>query len=306
MTDAATAGTITPTASEVVKGPKVFLDYDQGELNRAYDQQVWAPNREHVIKRNGLASEAVRARIGSPRTFAYGPAAVETLDLYRTERPNAPVMILLHGGAWRSGKARDYAFAAEMFVQAGAHHVVPDFATAMEVGLDGMVAQVRRAVAWVRRNAATFGADPERIYLAGHSSGGHLAANVLVTDWARESGLPADVVKGALCSSGMYDLEAVRLSARSSYVTFDDRIEHEYSPQRHLARLACPVIVAHGDLESPEFQRQARDFADAVERVGKLDRRIVGRCYNHFEMIETLANPYGLLGRAALDLMTLR
>ena len=284
----------------------MFLDYDQDELDRANDQRVWAPNRDHVIKRNGLASEAVRARIGSPRTFAYGPTAVETLDVYRTERPNAPVMILLHGGAWRSGEARNYAFAAEMFVKAGAHHVVPDFATAMKVGLDGMVAQARRAVAWVRNNATALGADPERIYLAGHSSGGHLAANVLVTDWTREFGLPADVVKGGLCSSGMYDLKAVRLSARSSYVTFDDRIEHEYSPQRHLVRLACPVIVAYGDLESPEFQRQAREFADAVERVGKLERLIVGQRYNHFELIETLANPYGLLGRAALDLMKLR
>jgi arylformamidase len=285
---------------------RVFLDYDQQELDRAYDQQAWAPNRDHVIARNALASEAVRARIGAPLTFAYGPGAVETLDVYRTARPSAPVMILLHGGAWRSGRARDYAFAAEMFVEAGAHHVVPDFATAMEAGLDGMVAQVRRAVAWVRNNAATFGADPDRIYLAGHSSGGHLAANVLVTDWAREADLPADVVKGALCSSGMYDLEAVRLSARSSYVAFDDRIEHDYSPQRHLARLACPVIVSYGDLESPEFQRQAREFAEALGRVGRLDRLIVGPRYNHFEIIETLANPYGLLGRAALDLMKLR
>jgi arylformamidase len=283
----------------------VFLDYDQDELDRAYDQQVWAPNRDAVIKRNAFASEAVRARIGSPSTFVYGPTAVETLDVYRTERPNAPVMILLHGGAWRSGKARDYAFAAELFVEAGAHHVVPDFATAMDVGLGGMVAQVRRAVAWVRTHAADFGADPERLYLAGHSSGAHLAANVLVTDWAREADLPPDVVKGALCSSGMYDLQAVRLSARSSYVTFDDRIEHEYSSQRHLARLGCPVIVSYGDLESPEFQRQGREFADALERIGKLERRIVGRCYNHFEIVETLANPYGLLGRAALDLMRL-
>ena len=298
-------GTLAQTAAKPVKGPTVFLDYDQDELDRAYDQRVWAPNREHVIKRNGLASEAVRARMGSPRTFAYGPTAVETLDVYRTERANAPVMILLHGGAWRSGQARDYAFAAEMFVKSGAHHVVPDFATAMEVGLDGMVAQVRRAVAWVRKNAATFGADPERIYLAGHSSGGHLAGNVLVTDWARDFGLPADVVKGALCSSGMYDLKAVRLSARSSYVTFDDRIEHDLSSQRHLVRLACPVIVAHGDLESPEFQRQAREFAAALEQIGKLDRLIVGRGHNHFEMIETLANPYGLLGHAALALMKL-
>src|SRR5947207_12952369 len=106
-----------------------------------------------------------------------------------------------------------------------------------------MVAQVRRAVAWVARHAAERGGDPARLYLGGHSSGAHLAGNVLVTDWTKEFERPADLVKGALCVSGMYELRPVRLSARSSYVRFDDRIEHELSPMRHLERLACPVTV---------------------------------------------------------------
>jgi arylformamidase len=128
---------------------------------------------------------------------------------------------------------------------------------------------------------------------------------VLVTDWAREFGLPADTVKGGLCVSGMYDLKGVRLSARASYVKFDDRIEHDYSSQRHLGRLACPVIVAYGELESPEFKRQSREFAEAVKQAGRLERLIVAEAYNHFEIIETLANPYGLLGRAALEQLKL-
>jgi arylformamidase len=283
----------------------VFLDYDQAELDRAYDQRSWAPNIQHVIKRRALASDAVRARLSPPRTVAYGGTTIETLDVYPTRRPNAPVMVFLHGGAWRSGKAKDNAYPAEMFVSAGAHYVVPDFATVMEVGLDGMVAQVRRAVAWVGRNAPTFGGDPNRIYVSGHSSGGHLAGCVLVTDWAREFGLPADTLKGGFCVSGMYDLKAVRLSARSSYVRFDDRIEHDLSSQRHLTRLNCPVVVAYGELESPEFQRQSREFAEAVTQVGRLDRLVVAQGYNHFEIIETLANPYGLLGRVALEHMKL-
>jgi arylformamidase len=175
----------------------------------------------------------------------------------------------------------------------------------MEVGLDGMVAQVRRAVAWVAQHAASFGGDPDRIYVGGHSSGGHLAGNVLVTDWAKDFGLPADLVKGGLCTSGMYDLKAVRLSARSSYVKFDDRIEHELSPLRHLDRLCAPVVVAYASNDSPEFQRQSREFAAALERIGRLRRLLVGEGHNHFELPETLASPDGLLGRAALELMEL-
>jgi arylformamidase len=200
---------------------------------------------------------------------------------------------------------RAQGYQAETFVQAGAHWAVPDFATVMDVGLDAMVAQVRRAVAWVARTAASFGGDPARIYVGGHSSGGHLAGNVLVTDWKTEFGLPADAVKGGLCVSGMYDLKAVRLSARSSYVKFDDCIEHELSPQQHLDRLTAPVVVAYAANDSPEFQRQSREFADALRPIGKLQRLVVGDGLNHFEIPETLASADGLLSRAALELMQL-
>jgi arylformamidase len=103
----------------------------------------------------------------------------------------------------------------------------------------------------------------------------------------------------------MYDLRAVRLSARSSYVKFDDRIEDELSPQRHLDRLTAPVIVAYAERDSPEFQRQSREFAEAVKQAGRLQRLIVAPALNHFEISETLASPDGLLGRAALELMQL-
>jgi arylformamidase len=284
---------------------KVFLDYDQAALDRAYDQTQWAPNQQEVLARRAAAADGVRARLGPPRRFAYGPTPVEGLDVYATARANAPIMVFLHGGAWRGGDARSQAFAAETFVNAGAHWVAPDFATVMDVGLDDMVAQVRRAVAWVAGNAASFGGDPARIYVGGHSSGGHLAANVLVTDWARDFGLPADLVKGGLCTSGMYDLKPVRLSARSSYVKFDDRIEHELSPIRHLSRLRAPVVVAYGERDSPEFQRQAREFADALRAIGRLERLVVGAGLNHFELPETLADPQSALGRLALALLGL-
>lgn len=283
---------------------KVFLDYDQAALDRAYDQRVWAPNTEQVIKRYALNSEAMRARVGPPRTLPYGASPVETLDIYAAKRINAPIVVFVHGGAWRAGKARDYAFPGEMFVAAGAHYVAPDFATVMEVGLDGMATQVRRAVAWVAKNAASFGGDPSRIYLAGHSSGGHLGGTALITDW-KEFGLPAEVIKGAVLISGMYDLRGPRLSARSSYVKFDERIEQDLSTQRHLDRLTTPVVVAYGDQESPEFQRQSREFAEALKRAGKPVSLIVARGYNHFEMLETLGNPYTDVGHAALAMMKL-
>ncbi len=290
-----------------VKGPRVWMDMDQAELDAAYDQSVYAPNREQILQRYATNSEGARARLGAPRRCAYGAAPSEGLDVYVTARPDAPINIFIHGGRWCAGLARDHAFAAELFVHAGAHFVVPDFAWVQDVGgsLMPMAEQVCRAVAWVHRNARGFGGDPNRIYVSGHSSGAHLAGVILTTDWPKEFNLPADTVKGGLCCSGMFDLKPVRLSARSAYIKFTDEMEQALSPQRHLDQLHAPVIVAYGALETPEFQRQSRDFAAAVKAAGKPVQLLVGEGYNHFEIIETLGNPYGLLGRAVLDQMGL-
>jgi arylformamidase len=290
-----------------VKGPLVWLDMDQAELDAAYDQSVYAPNIPQITKRAAMTSEGVRARLGAPQRYAYGATPIEGLDVYLTKRPNAPIHIFIHGGAWRVGLAKHAAAPAELFVHAGAHFVVPDFAWVQDVGgsLLPMAAQVRRAVAWVYSNAQRFGGDPTRLYISGHSSGGHLTGVLLTTNWRQDFNLPADLIKGGLCSSGLFDLKPVRLSARSTYVNFTDEMEQALSPQRHLDQLNAPVIVSYGTLETPEFQRQSRDFAAAVQAVGKPVQLLVGEEYNHFEIIETLSNPYGLLGRAVLEQMQL-
>lgn len=298
----------TAASASRVKGPRVWRDLDQQEIDDAYDQAVWAPNREIVLARRRATSAQALARLGPPLRVAYGPTAIEQLDIYRTTRTPAPIQIFLHGGAWRSGLARESAFQAEMFLAAGAHFVVPDFAWVQDVGgrLLTLAEQVRRAVAWVYTNAASFGGDPQRLYLSGHSSGAHLGGVVLVTDWHTSFGLPPDIIKGAVLCSGMYDLQPVRLSKRSQYVHFDDTTVEALSAQRHLERFTTPVSLAYGTLESPEFQRQSREFAEALQAAGKPVELSVAEGYNHFEIQETMGNPFGLGGRAALQHMRLR
>jgi arylformamidase len=297
-----------PAPPTRAKGPAVWLDLDQKELDDAYDQSVYAPNLRQITGRYATNSEAVRARIGAPRRFSYGATPIEGLDLYASKTPNAPVQVFIHGGAWRGGLAKDYATPAEMFVEAGAHFVVLDFNNVIETQGDlmPMARQVRSAVAWVYKNGASFGGDPNRVYVCGHSSGGHLAGVVLTTDWGKDFGLPRDTVKGVVCACGMFDLKPVRLSKRGEYVKFTDEMEQALSPQRHLDQINCPVTLVYGTLETPEFQRQSRDFAAAVAAAGKPVRLVVAQGYNHFEVNETLASPYGFFGRAVLEQMKLR
>ena len=289
------------------KGPLVFLDYDQIELDAAYDQAVYQPNILQLNKRWASNSARTRARIGEPERRAYGDSGIEQLDLFRTAKSNAPIFVFIHGGAWIRGDAKSYSAPAEMFVGAGAHYIVPDFTSVADAGgsLFPMAEQMRRAIAWVWRNAASFGGDPNRLYIGGQSSGAHLAAVALTTDWPREFDVPADIVKGGLCTSGMYELAPVRLSARANYVKFTDAMVEALSPIRHLDRLGAPVIVSYGTYETPEFIRQAKEFAAAVRDAGKLRELVVAENYSHLDLPETLCNPYGLLGDTVLKMMGL-
>src|ERR1041384_5056517 len=225
------------------KGPIVWLDMDQKELDDAYDQAVYAPNRDIVLKRCVRNSELARERLGAPKRFAYGPTSFEGLDVFPAKTPNAPIMIYIHGGSWRVGTAAQYHYAAEAFLNAGANYVVPDFANVGDVGgsLLTMADQIRRSVVWVYKNAKSFGGDPERIYVSGQSSGGHWIGVLLTTDWQKDFGVPPTIIKGGASGSGMYDLKPVRLSKRSEFVKFTYETEPQLSAQCHLDKLLARV-----------------------------------------------------------------
>jgi arylformamidase len=297
-----------PTLPVQSTGPRVFLNYDQAALDAAYNQAVYAPHAEPVRRRMVLESDAVRARISEPLRVAYGPTDIEKIDIYKTRKSRGartPIFIFIHGGAWHRGTAAGNAFAAELFVNAGVHFVVPDFTSVLHAAdsLRTMADQVCRAIAWVYKNAATFGGDAARIYLCGHSSGAHLAGCALTTDWPAQYGVPMTIIKAGLCCSGMYELYPVSLSARRDYVKFDAAMIEQLSPIRHIDKLTAPLTLAYGTLETPEFQRQTPAFFEAVQKAGKPAKLIVGQEYHHHEIKETLASPYGLLGRAALEMM---
>jgi arylformamidase len=273
---------------------KVFLDYTQAELDQAYDQLVWAPHRDAIQAEIRKDCEAVRRKM-PPRIERYGTSEMQVLDIFAP--PNAsgvPVLVYLHGGAWLRGARVDTIYPAPALTGRGAALVVPDFDNVSAVSLPTMIEQCREAVDWTVRNAASFGGDPGRVFLAGHSSGAHLASCVLL-------GHPP--VRGALLISGMYDLHAPLLSARSKYVQITPEELDAASAMRHLGRISCPVAVAWSVGDSPEFRRQAQVFAAALEGMGRLASRTEVFSANHFEEPRLLANPDSALSRALYALM---
>ncbi len=279
--------------------PKVYLDYTQKALDDSYDQQRWAPNlKELVAQRPGLCAE-IRRRFKTVGA-KYGEGPEEVLEIVPAAARPAPVLLFIHGGAWRPQPDNAFIWFADTVVAQGVHFVAARFSTLdppqRKTRMPDMVAELRRAVGWLFRNASSFGGDPARIHVLGHSSGAHLTSVLLTTDWSKH-GLPETVLKSGTCVSGMYDLRPVLLSARSSYVHLSAQEEDEFSAMRHLDRVRCRIVVAYGSNESPEFQRQGRSFAEALQTRGAPVRALVLDKQNHFEGIRTMMDPTSLLAR---------
>jgi len=282
---------------------KVYSDYTQEELNRQYNQQALVPNMLEYIGQNQERSEAIRQRLQCELDIPYGPALDERLDIFPAEQRGAPIQIYHHGGAWTSTSKKNYSYIASSFHIKGITLIIPDFSLAPKVTLDEMVRQNRAAIAWTFHNAETFGGDNSRIYISGHSSGGHLAGMMLITDWEKEHGLPKDLIKGATLCSGIYDLEPVRLSHRNEYLFLDEHSAFRNSPIHHIPPVHTPLVIGCGEREHDEFKRQSDAFSEKWERAGNPVTKIHMKGQNHFDVERELANVYSSIMKTTWAIM---
>lgn len=279
--------------------PTVFLHYSQAELDRNFDQRNWISNALELIARQSQEAEAARAALAHQPGVPYGDHPDETLDIFPGQ-PGGPVLIFVHGGAWKNFSKGDFSFVANGYASAGIHTVVPDFTNLPASTLPQTIAQVRAAIAWTCRNIARYGGNPARVFVAGQSSGAHLAASALLTDW-RDHDLPTDAVKGAILVSGSYDLRPVVLSARGDYVKLTAAEVLACSPMFQAERLCCDVLLAYADGDTDEFRRQSQEFARQLQTNGRLRRLFVAERTNHFEITLTMADPASALRRAIVE-----
>jgi len=281
-----------------------WRDLSQEELDAAYNQATYAPNMAEVIARLSDKSREARKLLGNPQTHIYGGQTIESLDLYSSNKTQSPIVVFIHGGSWQAGTAEDNAFPARTLVNSGCHFVVPDFSPVGDFDGDihGMVIQLKQAISWVHQEAQTFGGDPNNIFLCGFSSGAHLAGVLLTQNWT-DMGLPCYPFRGAMLCSGMYELTPVSHSFRREFVNLDENNIPELSPLVNLENIHCPLVVAYGTKESPEFIRQGDDFIHALRKNGKAVSKVVAQGLNHYEIIESLESSESVLSEALLTLV---
>jgi len=287
-----------PTAAAAPRHPAAWFDAQ-------YNNRARIPEHLQILAEWAERSAAARAALPATLDIAYGRDPAERLDLFPAATPRAPVLVYIHGGYWRALDKADASFIAPPFVAAGAAVVVTNYALCPAASIEEIVRQQREALAWVWRHAAELGGDPERIVVAGHSAGGHLAAMTLATDWpAVDPRLPADLVKGALSLSGVFELEPLR---HAPFLASDLRLDAAAAERLSPIALAAPkrpLFALVGGDESEEFLRQNALIAETWGPAAvPVCEAVPGR--HHMSVLRELAEPGSRTHRLALRLLGL-
>ena len=265
----------------------LYRGMDKAALDVAYNNTaaVGIPKRDQYVAGWSARSDAIRKARGGKIDLRYGGEPRQRLDFFACGTRGAPTLAYIHGGYWQLNDKEPYAFFGETLLPAGFNLALLEYTLAPAARMDQIVAEVRAAVAWVIDHADELGGDPRRVFVAGHSAGGHLTAAAM-----------SDVrVAGGLAISGIYDLEPVRLNYLNDKLGLDADEAARNSPILHLPSGAAPLVVSVGLDELPELIRQSEEYWAAWHGKGLPGQYVPLSGHEHFSILEELAQPSGRL-----------
>lgn len=220
---------------------------------------------------NTVVPHDAGARLAS-KSVAYGPGPRRTLDVYvpetRTAGPPPPIVVFFYGGSWRTGAKERYAFVGKALAARGAIVVIPDYRLVPDVRYPDFIEDNAAAVAWVRRNGAAAGGDPDRIYLMGHSAGAFNAALLaLESRHLEQAGAEPKAIAGVIGISGPYDFDPDEYAiTRAAFKgSLDDP---DVVPTNHVRKDAPPMLLLHGAADDTVYPRNTEALTKALEEAG--------------------------------------
>jgi len=281
---------------------KHYLHYDRDQLDRQYNVRAGIPRFQDIFDSWNETARAYRQQHEVRTNLHYGTHRLQALDYFPAAQADAPLLVFIHGGYWRSLDKDDFSHVAGPYHAAGIAVAMINYRLAPEVDMPEIVGDVRLALSWLYRQAEQLGFNADGIYVAGHSAGGHLAAMLAATEW-RDAGLPDNVVKGLCCVSGLYDLEPIRLCYLNEALQLDQPQVQQFSPLHHLPQLPIPVVLTAGGAESAEFHRQLAAYAQRLMTAGCMVRHVKPATGHHLDVIDQLVNRNGELARAVIAMI---
>jgi arylformamidase len=281
----------------------LYRNYDAAGLDAQYRLRARHPDFQDYFDRWERESERVRKDLPHQFDVAYGKKPGQKLDVFPATNPNAPVFLFIHGGYWQLLDKKLHDFIAEPFIAAGCAVVVNNYTLAPDATMNEIVRQNRATVTWIYHHARSFNGDRSRIYVSGHSAGGHLTTMMMSTDWTTGWNLPADVIKGGCAISGLFDLEPIRLCYVNDAIKMDEEVARRNSPIYHLPKGNSPLIIAVGANETDEFIRQSADFATLLKEKDYPVEYLLLPDHHHFSIILDLGKADSTLTQAIFKQM---
>jgi arylformamidase len=188
------------------------------------------------------------------------------------------------------GDKESYGFIGDSALASGYNFVLVEYTLAPEVRMDEIVSEIHEAIDWVIVNIDEYDGDPQRVFISGHSAGGHLTA----------MGMSDQRVAGGIAISGLFDLEPIRLNYLNQKLGLDEAEMLRNSPMNNIPSEPSPLVVTVGLGELPELIRQSEDYYNAWQCQGHPGQYLPIPERDHFSVLEELAKPDGLI-LAALD-----
>ena len=278
---------------------------DRAFLSREYNNRALVPDHAQYFTRWAQASARARNTMTCRLDLAYGNAPGERVDLFPARKGDGTCMLFIHGGYWRSLDKSDFSFLAPAWVDAGVSLAVVNYDLCPSVTMVDIVQQMLRASRWLYRHAEDYGMDQDRLYVAGHSAGGHLAAMMMCALWpVYDQDLPRDLYKGALAVSGVYDLRPlVHVDWLQPDLRLDVATAMKISPAFMSPATRAPVMTCAGGRESSEFRRQNALIGERWRAAFAGDVKVPDA--NHFSVVDGLAQQSSALFAGARRLMKL-
>lgn len=267
-----------------------------------YNNRANVPEHPELLAEWAAKCAAWSADAKTMRTLVYGDSDAEMLDLYLAEADEAPVHMYIHGGYWQANDRKSSSFIARPLVAAGAHVAVIDYGLCPDVTIDEIGRQCRAALAFLYGCVKSFGGNPDRITVSGHSCGGQLVGMVMATDWSQfGADLPRDLVKGGVSVSGVFDLEPLLNTTINIKVGMDAETARCNSPLFMEPACDAPLALLWGDKETDAFRLQSQAMATAwgAKGVETVAEAISG--VNHFTVLTGMENPAHPATRAILQ-----
>ena len=281
-----------------------YKGFRQDEMEYQYNPRVSVPEFPELAKIRAAQSRKVRDTANSWLNVPYGTSPREMVDIYAADKPRGPVLIYIHGGYWRSGSKEDNCNFVPTFTKRGVTVVLVEYDLCPEVTVTDIVRQTRSSIAWVYKHIVLYGGNPTKLFLSGHSAGGHLTAMALAHDWTQER-LPADLIKGAVATSGVYDLDMVMKISVQEQVRMTPEIAKQNSPFLTPPRVKCPLVVAVGAAEPERWQQMSKDYFEFCKQHGMNVEYLTEPDANHYTMSEHLLDAARPLTRAMIRQMGL-